>query len=203
MPTNRKKMTRARKLAQLMMAWHEVALDPIVQAMRIADIDRSVVQRAFEICRTELIPAAVEAEIDAGFARRGRHPTARELRERADANEARLRDFRATLVNRVIDLVRDVLPEVLASNPESPEELERNFGGGWHAERCTDHGHLAADRVCRANCERYEQCWGVVPTIRYRRLGEIQAGGVWPGACLLGRARWSEGCAGRRVPTAP
>jgi hypothetical protein len=82
------------------------------------------------IVREELIPAAVEREVDAEFERRGRYSTEEELAEMAAAGEAKHEWSREVGRLRLIEASAAAIKAVVSEHPEARGDgdlIERLF----------------------------------------------------------------------------
>ena len=102
-------MTNSRELADQIFAWNEAGVDGVTMAMRLAPYPKPTKREAMRIVREELLPAAVEREVDREFERRGHYSTEEELAEMAAAGEAEHERSReagmARLIVRCCELV--------------------------------------------------------------------------------------------------
>jgi hypothetical protein len=112
-------MTDSRELADQIFAWTEAGVDGVTVAMRLAPYPKSTKREAMRIVREELIPAAVEREVDAEFERRGRYSTEEELAEMAAAGEAKRERSKEAGMARLIEASAVAIKAVVSEHPEA------------------------------------------------------------------------------------
>lgn len=123
-------MTGSRELADQIFAWTDAGVDAVTMAMRLAPYPKPTKREAMRIVRQELIPAAVEREVDAEFERRGRYSTEEKLAEMAAAGEAKHEWSREAGMARLIEASTAAIKAVVSEHPEAPGDgdmVERLF----------------------------------------------------------------------------
>jgi hypothetical protein len=113
-------------LAERIMALLDADVPPVEFAMLLADVDFASTREAMRLVREELIPAAVEAEVDRDAAARGRYLNAKEIAELKRASGARGPRFAAADRERLIATMIEVAAEVAAEG-FTGEAIERRF----------------------------------------------------------------------------
>jgi hypothetical protein len=113
-------------LAERIAALLDADVPPVEFAMLLADVDPASMREAMRIVREELIPAAVEAEVDRDAAARGRYLNEEEIAELRRASEARRPRFSAADRERLIATITEVAAEVAAEGVKG-EAIERRL----------------------------------------------------------------------------